>query len=216
MDPYKITFETWNKVAALYQEKFMDLELYNDSYDLFCELIIMQNADILEIGCGPGNITKYMVAARPDFKILAVDVSKNMIDLASINNPTVDCMVMDCRNINTIPQKFDGIICGFCIPYLSMADTYQLLKNCAELLKPGGLLYFSTIKGDYDQSGYEAASTGDRTYVYYYNETHFLNELVKNDFTLVKLGEINFPKANGVTQINQIFISQKKQSPALR
>ena len=109
-----------------------------------------------------------------------------------------------------------GIICGFCIPYLSRADTYQLLKNCAVLLKPGGLLYFSTIKGDYDQSGYEVASTGDRTYVYYYNETDFLNELVENDFTLVKLEEINFPKTNGVTQINQIFISQKKQSAALK
>lgn len=30
---YKETFEIWNKVASLYQEKFMNLDLYNDSYD---------------------------------------------------------------------------------------------------------------------------------------------------------------------------------------
>jgi 2-polyprenyl-3-methyl-5-hydroxy-6-metoxy-1,4-benzoquinol methylase len=209
MDPYQITFETWNKVAALYQEKFMDLDLYNESYNMFCRLITKKNAGILEIGCGPGNITKYMVAARPDFKITAVDISKNMIDLARINNPTVNCKVMDCRNLKNIKGKFDGIICGFCIPYLSKDDTYQLLQDCAALLNPGGFLYFSTIKGDYAQSGFEAASTGDRTYVYYYNETHFLDELVKYGFTLINLGEVDFPKANGRNQINQIFIAQK-------
>jgi hypothetical protein len=31
MDRYKETFETWNKVASLYQDKFMELDLYNDS-----------------------------------------------------------------------------------------------------------------------------------------------------------------------------------------
>ena len=31
---YTETFETWNKVAALYQDKFMDLDLYNDTYEL--------------------------------------------------------------------------------------------------------------------------------------------------------------------------------------
>ena len=39
MNPYQITFETWNKVAAAYQEKFMELDLYNDTYDAFCALI---------------------------------------------------------------------------------------------------------------------------------------------------------------------------------
>lgn len=31
--PYQETFETWNKIAGLYEEKFMDLDLYNQSYD---------------------------------------------------------------------------------------------------------------------------------------------------------------------------------------
>lgn len=39
MDRYKETFETWNKVAIRYQEKFMDLDLYNESYDLICNSI---------------------------------------------------------------------------------------------------------------------------------------------------------------------------------
>ena len=57
VDRYKETFDTWNKVANLYQDKFMDLDLYDDTYDTFCEEVNVENATILEIGCGPGNIT---------------------------------------------------------------------------------------------------------------------------------------------------------------
>lgn len=210
MDNYKITFETWNKIASLYEDKFMHLDLYNDSYDLFCKKIDKRGAHILEIGCGPGNITKHIVSLRPDFKLVAIDVAPNMIKLAKINNPTVDCKVMDCRNMNTITEKFDGIICGFCIPYLSAEDSSSLITDCFHLLNKNGLFYFSTIKGDYNQSGFEKGSTGDPAFVYYYHEDHFKNELIKNGFILIDLLQKDFPKSDGTFQINQIFIAQKK------
>jgi 2-polyprenyl-3-methyl-5-hydroxy-6-metoxy-1,4-benzoquinol methylase len=59
MDRYKETFATWNKIASIYQDKFMELELYNDTYDFICSSIDKPKAKLLEIGCGPGNITKY-------------------------------------------------------------------------------------------------------------------------------------------------------------
>jgi len=209
MDKYKITFETWNKVASIYQDRFMDLELYNDTFDLFCELIDKKNPAILEIGCGPGNITRYISSVRPDFKISAIDVSPNMIDRAQKNNPAVDCTIMDCRDINTITGKFDGIICGFCIPYLSMDDSAKLLKDSFHLLNATGILYFSTIQGDYDHSGFEVASTGDSAYVYYYSEAHFRKELIKNGFELIHLIQKDFPKSNGRIENTQIFIARK-------
>ena len=211
MDNYKITFETWNKVASLYEDKFMNLDLYNDSYDLFCKLINKKDAHILEIGCGPGNITKYIVSSRPDFKIQAIDVAPNMIKLARINNPTVEYKVMDCRLIKMISEKFDGIICGFCIPYLSAEDSSKLITDCYHLLNNNGLFYFSTIKGDYKLSGFEKGSTGDEAYVYYYNEDHFRKELIKNGFILIELLQKDFPKTDGTILINQIFIAQKNK-----
>ena len=58
MDRYKETFETWNKMASLYQERFMDLDLYNETYDFICNAVVKEKAKILEIGCGPGNISR--------------------------------------------------------------------------------------------------------------------------------------------------------------
>ena len=68
MDTYQETFDTQNKVAKLYQDMFMNLDLYNDSYDTFCDQVKIKNATILEIGCGPENITKYLLKKRLDFK----------------------------------------------------------------------------------------------------------------------------------------------------
>ena len=210
MDSYQITFETWNKVASLYQDKFMDMDLYNDTYDRFCQLIEKQNPSIFEIGCGPGNITKYLLKKRPDFQIQAVDVSPNMIELAKNNNPKAQFSIMDCRKINTITSKFDAIICGFCVPYLSKNDTAKLFEDCSRLLAIGGVLYFSTIKGDYHNSGYEAGSTGDKSYVYYYDEAYLQQQLWQNNFALLDLQYKHFPKANPNSSTDMIFIARKK------
>ena len=95
MDNYKETFETWNKLASLYQDWFMDLDLYNDTYDFICNSITKENAKILDIGCGPGNITKYLLSKRPDFDIYGIDIAPNMIELAEKNNPAASFAVMD-------------------------------------------------------------------------------------------------------------------------
>src|SRR6476660_8726042 len=49
----------FNKLAKQYQDKYMDVSLYHHSFDIFCRHISKPNAEILELACGPGNITKY-------------------------------------------------------------------------------------------------------------------------------------------------------------
>jgi len=209
MDSYQITFQTWNKVATLYQDKFMNLDLYNDTYDRFCELVDKSNPAIFEIGCGPGNVTKYLLAKRPDFQIEAIDVATNMIELAKVNNPTVHFTILDCRNICNIPRKYDAIIAGFCLPYLSKEDSAKLLEDCAALLNEGGILYFSTIKGDYADSGFVAGSTGDKCYIYYYNENELRHELAQSNFDVLEVKHKIFSKDDGTTSEDMVFLAKK-------
>jgi predicted TPR repeat methyltransferase len=206
---YKKTFETWDKIASLYQDKFMYMDLYNDTYDLFCDQIKKHNPQILEIGCGPGNITKYLLTKRSDFKIEAVDISPNMIKLAQDNNPAANFKVMDCRELDKLNSKFDGIICGFCMPYLSKTDCAKLIRDCACLLNSSGILYFSAIEGDYQKSGYEAGSSGDKAYVYYHQEDYLQKELKENKFELIDVKRKSFTKADGTFSTHIIFIAKK-------
>lgn len=209
MDNYQETFETWNKVAALYQEKFMDLELYNESYDAFCNSIAKDNANILEIGCGPGNISKYLLSKRPNFRIYGIDVAPNMIELARQNNPTAKFDVMDCRNIGEINQDFDGIICGFCLPYLSMEDGLKLLLVSYKLLEENGMLYISFVEGKPNDSGFKTGSSGDRTYFYYYELEKLKDQLLKTGFDVPKVYKVNFRRNEKEEEIHTIILTKK-------
>jgi 2-polyprenyl-3-methyl-5-hydroxy-6-metoxy-1,4-benzoquinol methylase len=209
MDHYKYTFQTWDQLASQYQDKFMDLDLYNDTYDLFCEAVEIHNAKILDIGCGPGNITKYLLFKRPDFKIEGIDIAPNMIHLAKINNPTADFKIMDCREIDTYASTVDAIVCGFCMPYLSKTDCEKFINDCAALLTSGGILYFSTIEDAHTKSGYETSSDGKHSMFVYYHEEGYLQEALKqNGFLMIHKRRKHYPKGEH-TATHLIFIVQK-------
>lgn len=208
MDKYKTTFESWDKVASLYEEHFMDLDLYNDTYDRFCEAIEKSNPKILEIGCGPGNITKYMLSKRPDFDLEGIDIAPNMIELAKKNNPNATFRVMDSRNIDELKTKYEGIICGFCIPYLSKSDCSKLIKDMKNLLSEKGILYLSFIEGDYEKSGYQSGSSGDKVYFYYHDLENIQTELSENGFEITKIYHKDYTRKDGTSEIHTILIAR--------
>jgi ubiquinone/menaquinone biosynthesis C-methylase UbiE len=210
MDSYLETFETWNKVAKLYEDKFMNLDLYNDTYDKFCELLLKKNPTILEIGCGPGNITKYLLNKRPDFEIIGIDISPNMIELAKKNCPNAKFEVMDSREIDNIKTKFDAIVCGFCLPYLSEFDAEKIIIDCENLLNKNGILYLSFVEGKKDKSGYKKGSSGDRTYFYYHNLESLTNHLKTNSFENLNLIRKNYNKNDKTEEIHTIIIAEKQ------
>lgn len=209
MNRYQTTFNTWDKIASLYQQYFMDVDLYDDTYDSFCNAVKKQQAAILEIGCGPGNITKYLLAKRNDFAIDATDISPNMIALAKQNNPSANCMVMDARDIHTITKKFDGIMCGFCMPYLSKKDSEKLIQDCFFLLDKGGIFYCSVIEDDHNRSGYETNSNGDKAYVYYYEQDFMTEHLTKAGFSDIHVIRKAYNKKEDSKQTHLILIASK-------
>ena len=212
MDRYTETFRTWNKVASEYEEKFMNLDLYSDTYDYICHSISKDKAEILEIGCGPGNITKYLLAKRPAYNIFGIDIAPNMIELARRNNPTASFLVMDCREISKLNTKYDGVICGFCIPYLSQDDCAKLIADCSGLLNANGLIYLSFVEGDLKKSGFQVGSSGDRCYFYYHTLSTVKNQLIENGFDIIKKFEVNYIETDARVKVHTILIARKKKT----
>lgn len=95
MNKSEITIETYNRSAQKYYTKFKKMNLYDDTYDLFCPLIERTDAHILEITCGPGNITEYLLNRIPGLKITGIDLAKEMIALAKRNVSAADFKVLD-------------------------------------------------------------------------------------------------------------------------
>jgi ubiquinone/menaquinone biosynthesis C-methylase UbiE len=210
MDRYKETFETWNKVASLYQNKFMNLDLYNETYDFICNSMVKDKSRLLEIGCGPGNITKYLLNKRPDFTIFGIDVAPNMIELAKKNNPSANFSVMDVRKIDQLKSTFDGIICGFCLPYLSQSDCEKLISDSYNLLSEKGLIYISFVEGEADMSGFKIGSSGDRCYFYYHQLEELKKQLIVGQFEKLKTIKVEYKKNEVEKEIHTILIANKK------
>ena len=206
MDKYEETFATWNKMASMYQEKFMELEIYNESYDYFLNSLKYNQKHLLEIGCGPGNIARYLLKKQPDLDILGIDIAPNMIELAAKNNPKASFQVMDGRAISQLDQKFDGIVGGFCLPYFSSREAETLIADAAGLLKDKGVIYLSFVDGDPKNSEFKTNMNGDRVYIYYHRAETLLKLLAENGFDLLKFYQIHYMEMN--TQ--RVIIARKK------
>lgn len=206
MDKTKIAVSIFNKLANVYQDKFMDVSMYHYSFDVFCNHIINKDADVLELACGPGNITQYLLKIRPNFKILGTDLAPNMIELARINNPTAEFKILDCRNMSVLNKQFDAIMCGFCLPYLSKEDAIALIKEAHLNLKPQGVLYISTMEDDYNKSGLKKGSSGDEMFMHYHQEDYLLSAAKENGFKVIDISRKQYSSADGEITTDLIII----------
>jgi len=209
MDKTKIAVSIFNKFAKEYQDKFMNVDTYIDTFDQFCDNIKKQNAEILELACGPGNITRYLLKKRPDFKISGTDLAPNMIELAKINNPQAQFQVMDCRAIGIIEKKYDGLMCGFCLPYLSKEEAIHLISDAGKLLKPGGIVYISTMEDDNSKSAFKKGSSGDEIFMNYHEADYLTKALIENNFKIIDLRRQDYPEKDGTITKDLIIIAGK-------
>lgn len=211
MDKSKISVAVFDKYAQQYQDKFMDLSQYHDTFDLFCAAIGKTNAEVLEIGCGPGNITRYLLNKRPNLKILGTDLAPNMIELAKINNPGAEFKIFDCRDIGKLVQKYDAIMGGFCLPYLSREEAIAMIADASKILRPKGILYLSTMEDDYSKSGFKASSSNsaDRAYIYYHQADYLTAALEDNGFEIVDFWRKDYVEADGKVTKDLVVLARK-------
>lgn len=204
------TVDIFNKNAELYLQLYGSLELYNETYDFFLDHL-KRDACVLDLACGPGNISRYLLSKKPELKILGVDLAPNMISVAKENNPRAEFKIMDVRDLEKIKKKFDGIICGFGAPYLSKNECNSLIKNVSSHLKEKGIFYLSAIEGNYEKSGYEFSSDGrDKAYVYYHEGNYLTDFFANNSLEMIKTFRKKFIKQGGEASVHLILIAVKK------
>jgi ubiquinone/menaquinone biosynthesis C-methylase UbiE len=209
MDKNKQAIDVFNKLAKVYQDKFMDVSLYHDSFDVFCSHIKKEKASVLELACGPGNITQYLLKKRPDLNILGTDLAPNMIELATINNPQASFQLLDSRAIASLNKTYDAIMCGFCLPYLSKEEAIQLIAEAAKVLANDGVIYISTMEDDYSKSEFKKGSSGDELFMHFHEGDYLTDALRANGFKHIDIKRQNYPTTDGSKVTDLIIIAQK-------
>ena len=205
------TLQTWDKLADLYWDKFSAIRLYDASYNAFLDALpVAEHPAILDLCCGPGNISFYLQRQNPALHITLADASPNMVNKAVQMVPGATGKVLRTDEIDQLEGPFDGIVFGFGIPFLSATEVVQCLKDCYTLLQAEGIFYLSFVQGDHAESGIKTGSTGDRTLFYYYPAADVLAWCQQLGFTLLKTMTLPYPNDKESTQEHVIFIFRKE------
>lgn len=208
-DKSKGAVQVFDKLADLYLEKFLDVSAYHSSIGRWLQLIDNQRVRVLELACGPGNLSHYVLTQKPDWQWLGIDLAPRMIELARKLNPGARFEVMDVRAIRALKSSFDAAIIGFCFPYLDRAEVQTLLQDLNSLLEPGAFVYISTEEGAYETSNWVTGSRGDRVFMHYYTEPDLRQLLTATGFSICEVHH-QAATVNGRTIADLILLAQKK------
>lgn len=176
----------FNEYADSYQERFMDVGHYSNSLNLLVKSL-PDNATVLDVACGPANISTYLLQQREELNITGTDLAPQMLKLAEANVPDGKFLLKDCRDFSWIDQKFDAIILGFCFPYVNKTEALKMIAEASHHLKENGFLYISTMEDKYENSCLKGPSTGDAEPIFmHYHENGYLKaEMEAKGFKII-------------------------------
>ena len=104
---------------------------------------IAPDAEILEIGCGTGLLTREIRETWPDARLTATDIAPEMIAATARHELGAQLIVMDGEAPAFGDERFDLILSSLTFQWFD--DLPRALLRLHALLKPGGLLCFATM-----------------------------------------------------------------------
>jgi len=129
--------------TTYYKKRYIEstLEVYNFSTrkDLVLSMLKKNNWKVLEIGCGPGVMSKEL--SQKGYELFELDISKKMIKEAinrvkKIKNKPY-FFIGDIENLCFSDSQFDAVIC---LGTLQLVNDKKAIKEIYRVLKPKGIL----------------------------------------------------------------------------
>ncbi|XP_067214415.1 juvenile hormone acid O-methyltransferase-like [Linepithema humile] len=125
-----------------------DLQRYNVSHliDEFADDLIKMSGKCMDIGCGPGDVTKNFLlpSLDPNAVIIGTDVSQSMIEYANMTYSDEQRLGFEVLDIQTknLPEKyvseFDHIFSFHTLHWCK--NIRQAFENIYRMLRPGGTM----------------------------------------------------------------------------
>ena len=101
---------------------------------------------IIDVGCGTGRGVRGLQQAYPRAQVIAIDISEAMLWQARSKYRWLSrkrVVVADMEQLPFAPNSFDLVFSSLALPWCN--DLNQALKEFARVMRPGGLLLFSSF-----------------------------------------------------------------------
>lgn len=106
-------------------------------------LVAPKNAAVLDIGTGPGALVNQIARLRPDVRITGIDLSADMVQLATRNtaefSDRVSIQQADAADLPFQDDTFDLVVTSFSLHH--WADISASGAEISRVLRPGRKLY---------------------------------------------------------------------------
>ncbi|MBK6862380.1 MAG: bifunctional 2-polyprenyl-6-hydroxyphenol methylase/3-demethylubiquinol 3-O-methyltransferase UbiG [Ideonella sp.] len=102
---------------------------------------------VLDVGCGGGILADAM--ARRGANVLGIDLAAKPLKVAQLHALEAGTQGVEYREVaaeelaREMPAQFDAVTCMEMLEHVP--DPSSIVRACAELVRPGGAVYFSTI-----------------------------------------------------------------------
>ena len=129
----------WNEIHKEYNRSNIK---YDDWLDSFKESIDNCNTPIIDLGCGSGNDTLYLIEKGKE--VIPCDIAINAINNIKKNFPEVkraECFDM-AEEFPFEDNSTDLIISDLAIHYFKEEVTFKVLEEINRVLKPNGVFIF--------------------------------------------------------------------------
>lgn len=142
--------DKFSKLASLWWDEQGSMGMLHrinpTRFKFIADQVDVANKRVLDVGCGGGILTETL--ARAGANAIGIDLSGHPLEVAKLHAKTagikVDYRLKSCEEMaDTYPGKFDVVCCMEMLEHVP--DPASTVKACAELLKPGGYVFFSTI-----------------------------------------------------------------------
>ena len=106
----------------------------------------LSGAKILDVGCGGGILSEGL--AKAGASVTAIDLGGELLSVARDHAKDSD-LTIDYRQISVealaeeMPEAFDHVTCMEMLEHVP--DPASVVRACAQLVKPGGRIFFSTL-----------------------------------------------------------------------
>ncbi|MBE9082833.1 class I SAM-dependent methyltransferase [Tolypothrix sp. LEGE 11397] len=119
--------------------------------DLLAAASIEHGGSVLEVGCGAGDLSFYLV--QQGYRVTGIDVSPTAIMMAKsraiANGADVSFMACNILDVPSLPlEKFDCVLDGLCLHCIVGADRDSFFQSIHYVLKENGLFIIMTMCGD--------------------------------------------------------------------
>ena len=101
--------------------------------------------DVLDVGCGTGQITGWLAETVWPGRVVAADFSPAMLARARARGTVAELVLMDICEANQVTRWFDVVLCFHSFPHFR--DQEEALRQIARHLKPAGHLLVVHLVG---------------------------------------------------------------------